>query len=65
MFVIVNNLGHELSGFYPNDCQNKLAYRKGDYYCYPTIEEAQEHLDYIQGHNVGKSLGIRTRPDIA
>ena len=65
MFVLVNELGHELSGFYPNDCKNKLAFRKGDYYCYPTAKEAREHLDYINGHGVGKRLSVRTRPDIS
>jgi hypothetical protein len=59
-YVITSALGHKLSGFYPNDCKNKLAFRRSDWYSFPTIEEAQSHLEYIQSHGVGKKLQIRT-----
>ena len=38
----------KLSSYYPNADKNQLVYRKNDYYTYSTIEEAQEHLKYIQ-----------------
>lgn len=58
--ILVNSAGQKLSGFYPNDVKPKLAYRKNGYYCYPTLEEAQEHLAYIQGYGLGKNLRIET-----
>jgi len=57
-YILVNNSGQKLSGFYPNDVKPKLAYRKGNYYTYSTLEEAKDHLAYIHKYGVGKNLTI-------
>jgi len=61
MFIIVNTTGNKLSGyhFYPNDFRLKLAYRKNDWYCYPTIKEAEEHLSAIRQYGIGKNLRVQ------
>ena len=63
MFVLENSTGRKLSGFYPNagDKRLMLAYRKGDYYCYSTKEEAEGHLAAIQKYGIGRSLRIIER----
>jgi len=59
-YVLRNSKGQKLSGFYPN-AGNKakfLAYRRNDYICYSTPEEAVDHLGYIRSHDVGRSLEV-------
>ena len=58
MYILVNKVGSKLSGFYPNSDKPELSYRKGDWYTYPTRNEAESHLSYIKGHGVGKTLRI-------
>ena len=60
MFRLENSTGKKLSGFYPNAGAKRmmLAYRRGDYYCYGTKEEAEEHLAYIQGYGLGNKLRV-------
>lgn len=58
-YVLANNAGQRLSGFYPNDVRVRLVYRRNDYYCYSTLAEAESHLRYIQNHGVGKNLKIQ------
>ena len=59
-YILKNRRGQKLSGFYPNAGEKSkfLAYRKNDYICYSTPEEAADHLRYIQSHNVGRSLNV-------
>lgn len=63
MYVLVNKAGQKLSGFYPNagSMRLMLAYRKGDYYTYGTIDEAMRHLEAIHEYGIGKTLQIVER----
>lgn len=58
MYYLINKAGKRLSAFYPNDLKPKLVYREGDWYCYQTLEEAEKHLNYILGFNIGNTLVI-------
>lgn len=65
MFVIANRAGKYLSGFYPNAGKMRLmlAFRKRDWYCYPTKEEAERHLAAIHNYGIGKTLSVKERGD--
>jgi len=62
-FVLENSTGKKLSGFYPNagSMRLMLAYRKCDYYCYSTEDEAKRHLVAIHRYGIGKQLRIVER----
>ena len=61
MFVLVNSVGKYLSGFYPNAGRMRLmlAFRKCDWYSYPTKEEAEQHLATIHRYGIGKALSVK------
>lgn len=57
-YVLRNRRGQRLSGFYPHSTRPWLVYRRNDYYCYTTPEEAASHQRYIQDHGVGRNLEV-------
>ena len=56
-YIIVNSKGKPLSQFTPNDLfgRSQLAFRKSDHYFFPSIQEAEDCLNWIQGCAIGKS----------
>jgi len=56
--TIRNSRGKKLSGFYANDCENRLVYRQNDWVVFETMIEARRMLDRIQKMGIGKNLKL-------